>query len=156
MINSVGALCRALNTSLRHEVLPKLEDSFARGQLAAVMYVLNNLERQAAWSQELLGRHANDAESAIAQVRSACAALALTPPAAAPQAVRDSNNEARRDAANAEICALLDWFSGLEMEGAMTPELRALRARLLDSAVQAVQEEKRLVPPSMMREMSGD
>lgn len=156
MINSVPALCRSLSASLRKDVLPHLQDSFARSQLFAAIYVLNNLERQAAWSGPVLARQAALAEQAIADVCDATTQLGVEFPEM-PQTTNfiEAVDEARRDAANARICALFDWFADAEKSSAMTPELRALEAQLLDQAKQTVNEERRQVASSMMREMSG-
>ena len=154
MNNSVAALCRALSASLRDDVMPKVDDAFARGQLAAAMYVLNNLERQAAWSPTVLSRHIAQAETAITETRTAISALGLLPPPSLP-VIRDAELQIHRDAANTEICELFDWFADKATTGASTPALREIEKDLLERIAQTVLEEKRLVPPSMMREMSG-
>ena len=156
MINSVPALCRTLSASLRRDVLPHIDDAFARSQLSAAIYVLNNLERQAGWSNPRVAGQAARADEAIAAVRSSALGLGIELPCIAPSTGLDaSTDEARRDAADAQICAWFDWFADTRKNGTQTPELRQLEAKLLEQAMQSVAEDRHLVAPSMMREMSG-
>jgi hypothetical protein len=154
VINSVASLCRALSASLRADVLPHLHDGYARGQLAAAIYALHNLESQASWSEEELAQRADRSEAALAQARLGLERLGLPPRAA--QLPVASSAAARRDAADAAICVLFDWLAERRAAGEMSAAMQAIERQLLDQAAEIVRHEKRLVPPSMMRELSGE
>jgi hypothetical protein len=156
VINSVPALCRMLSKALQSDVLPHLEDTFARGQLFAVIYVLNNLERQADWSSEQLATDVEQTQSAVRVAKQALVASG-TPIGELPSATQpaDSTLKARRDAANLEMCALLGWFASQAGSSTARPHLAQIESILIEHAAKIVDEQRRRVAPSMMKEMSG-
>ena len=162
MNNSVPALCRALIRSLGEEVLPHVADPFARGQLAAAIYVLSNFERAAAWSSLDIERETQRAREAAAEARARMAELGIAVPRGAllqtPLVVDGAthdNVEAARNAANADLCALFDVLADRAKGGHLTAEQRAVEAELLTQAATRVQEEKRRDAPSLMKQMRG-
>jgi hypothetical protein len=156
VINSVPALCRMLSKALRNDVLPHLEDTFARGQLFAVIYVLNNLERQADWSSAQLASDVERTQSAVRDAKKALLASAI-PLAELPSTALATGTtlQARCDAANSDMCALLGWFAGQADSGAARLNLEQIESTLIERATQIVDEQRRRVAPSMMKEMSG-
>jgi hypothetical protein len=156
VINSVPALCRMLSKALRNDVLPHVEDTFARGQLFAIIYVINNLERQADWSSEQLTLDIERTHTAVRVAKEALLAIG-TPEAELPRPTLtgDSTLKARLDAANLEMCALLGWFASQAASGAARPHLEQIESTLIEQAGQIGDEQRRRVAPSMMKEISG-
>lgn len=140
MNNSFPRLIDGMCTTLRQEVLSRLDDEFARGQVFGVINLLNTFKQRADWSTGFL----------IQQLEAQCAALnvvrdlvrevegapqlkemhAPTPPTATDLLVQ-------RDAANREIGKLLAW-------------LAQERSRLPAEIAQGVEDQLRL---AMRREI---
>lgn len=111
MNNSLPRLIDGVIATLREAILPRPDDDFARGQAFGIIYMLKSIERRAAWSNEFLGGQLQ-----------APADLGLELEAIAPDLPRPSIEtsialptatelEARRDAGDAQVCALIDWLA---------------------------------------------
>jgi hypothetical protein len=162
MNNSVQALCGAVIRSLKDEVLPCVADPYARGQLAAALYVLGNFERAAGWRPDEIQDETARTKAAVDVAADGLRALGIPAAAAAPStgnsvagvgAPRSAEEE--RNSVNAEVCALFDCLDGLQRHGQVTPAIRAIEDALLDRVIESVQEEKRRIAPSMMKQMTG-
>jgi hypothetical protein len=154
MTTSVPALCRLLALSLRENVLPHLSDPFARGQLAAALYALASMEAKAGWSYEVLEQWADAREAAVAEANKSISEAGLAPPLFEP--FRGTQQDKRIEAADDAICNLFDWLEMRRQPGEPTSKLASIERQLLLRAHEAAQTEKRLVPSSMMRELSGN
>jgi hypothetical protein len=157
VINSVPALCRMLSKSLQNDVLPHLGDQFARGQLFAVVYVLNNLERQADWSSAQLAGDIEQIEGAVHAAKRALVDSGITAAELPPCTPLDGAtlNE-RSDAANLEMCGLFDWFADQADSSAGQAQRKQIESALLERAAAVVDGQRRRVAASMMKEMSGE
>jgi hypothetical protein len=154
MINSIPALCRVLGASLRENVLPHLSDPYARGQLAAALYALANMESKATWSHELLASLADAREAALGEANTSILALGSSPPTFAP--VDATRQEKRLEALDDAICVLFDWLEVQRSASENSTDFSLIERQLLRRVHDIAQQEKRLVPPSMMLELSGD
>lgn len=114
MNNSLPRLIEGMVATLRREVIPHIEGDFARGQAFGVIYMLNSIQRRAAWSNRFLSEQL----SALNQMSRELTALAgelpgapLPAVAAPPQLPDTPTLEAARDDGDARLCALIDWLA---------------------------------------------
>lgn len=106
MNNSFPRLIDGMCATLRAEVLTRLDDEFARGQVFGVINLLNTFKVRADWSAGFLLQQLAAQQAAF----DAIAALPGAPPvpqAPLPPATPIADLLARRDAGNAAIAALL-------------------------------------------------
>lgn len=116
MNNSFARLIDGMNATLRSEVLSRLDDEFARGQVFGVINLLNTFKVRADWSagflleQLAVQRTALDGVAALMQGRPEAASLPALPTGAMPAAVLIAELLAQRDSANRAIGDLLGWL----------------------------------------------
>ncbi len=143
MNNSFARLIDGMNATLRKEVLSRLDDEFARGQVFGVINLLNTFKVRADWSagflleQIAVQRAALDGVAALLKDRAESASLPALPAAAPPAAVPIADLLALRDSQNQAIGQLLGWLDakraalGPETAAAVEEQLRtAMRAEL--------------------------
>ena len=116
MNNSFARLIDGMCATLRGEVLTRLDDEFARGQVFGVINLLNTFKVRADWSTGFLAQQVQaqcEAFDSIARriegepLPSAPPLLKRTP----PQAVSAATLEAMRDDGNRAIGAMLSWLA---------------------------------------------
>lgn len=114
MNNSVSRLIEGMVATLRREVIPHVEGDFARGQAYGVIYMLNSLQRRAAWSNRFLSEQlralskaSHDLEALAAELPGAPIPTVATPPELPDAAAL----EAARNAGDERLCALIDWLA---------------------------------------------
>jgi hypothetical protein len=115
--NSFARLIDGMCATLRTEVLPRLDDEFARGQVFGVINLLNTFKVRGDWSVGFLSAQVVNQATAFAEIaklldasgRSASAPA--IPRTATPHVVTPRELEAMRDAGNREIGALLAWLA---------------------------------------------
>jgi hypothetical protein len=116
MNNSFARLIDGMCATLRSEVLTRLDDEFARGQVFGVINLLNTFKVRADWSVGFLEQQVQaqcEAFDDIARriegepLPSAPPLLKRTP----PQAVSAATLEAMRDDGNRAIGAMLSWLA---------------------------------------------
>lgn len=116
MNNSFARLIDGMNATLRSEVLSRLDDEFARGQVFGVINLLNTFKVRADWSagflleQLAVQRTALDGVAALMQGRPEAATLPALPPPGVPASVPIAELLAQRDSANRAIGDLLGWL----------------------------------------------
>lgn len=140
MNNSFPRLIDGMCATLRSEVLSRLDDEYARGQVFGVINLLNTFKVRADWSTGFLVQQLDAQCSALNGVRTLLLGVEGAPDVAehqAPQAHTPTELLAQRDAANREIAAMLAW-------------LPAARAHLPAELAQNVEEQLRL---AMRREI---
>ena len=153
MNNSFTRLVDGMCATLRAEVLTRIDDEFARGQVFGVINVLNTLESRADWSADLLlaqlvaQQQALDAVRPLVGVQVAASAVPTTTPIA--------ELLARRDDANRDIATVLAWLDG-DAGAALSAERRSEIEGHLRRAMRAeVDLELKHSPRPMFAEMSS-
>lgn len=152
MNNSYARLIDGMCATLRTEVLTRLEDEFARGQVFGVINLLNTFKERADWSAGFLLAQIAAQQQALDAVR-ALTGLAL-PKEPVPVVPTAAALLARRDAGNQALSLVLAWLDG---EGAgASPETRADVEALLRRALRAeVDLELKHSPRPLFAEMSS-
>jgi hypothetical protein len=152
MNNSFPRLIDGMCATLRAEVLPRLDDEFARGQVFGVINLLNTFKARADWSAGFLLQQIAAQQAALSGV----AALLADVPAAGPlpPATPIAELLALRDAQNLRIAGLL---ARLDAERAtLAPADAAQAEALLRQAMRAeVDLELRNAPRPLFAEMSS-
>lgn len=152
MNNTLDRLFAGLITSLRSEIIPRLDDEFARGQAYAAMDLLNNLRPRIDWAVGPL------AEQIAAQVAAAARIAAQAPQHALPEALTAAPQPATgealrnyRDALDEHLCQVLD---GLPQLPAVQRE--AVQAVLTQYMKEQVRREVSLAAKPLFGEIAGN
>lgn len=155
MNNSFPRLIDGMCATLRTEVLTRLDDEFARGQVFGVINLLNTFKVRADWSAGFLLQQIAAQQSAL----NGAAALLSDPPEApsalaAPISTPIADLLTLRDDGNRRIGQLLAW---LDAQGAgIAPNVAAQAEALLREAMRAeMQIELKNSPRPMFAEMSS-
>jgi hypothetical protein len=80
MNNSFERLIDGMTVTLRSEVLTRLDDEFARGQVFGIINLLNNMRIRADWSVNFLQQEVNAQREAFAEIEAALATSGVKPP----------------------------------------------------------------------------
>ncbi len=163
MNNSFPRLIDGMCATLRAEVLSRLDDEFARGQVFGVINLLNTFKVRADWSAGFLLQQIAAQRAALDGVAALLAELPDTAgmPAtaadaadASPAATPIAELLALRDAGNQRIA---DWLAWLDASGAgLSPKTAAAAESLLREAMRAeVQIELKASPRPLFAEMSS-
>jgi len=152
MNNSFPRLIDGMCATLRAEVLTRLDDEFARGQVFGVINLLNTFKARADWSAGFLLQQIAAQQAALDGV----AALLGEPPAAtaAPVCTPIADLLALRDEGNQRIA---DGLARLDADRATLSERSAAQAEaLLRQAMRAeVDIELKNSPRPLFAEMSS-
>ena len=163
MNNSFARLIDGMCATLRTEVLLRLDDEFARGQVFGLINVLNTFKTRADWSAGFLLEQIAAQQQALDAVRSlfAAAPASTSLPAAPALAALDMPPQMsvadllqRRDEGNAAITAWLQWRdqAGAALDATSAAALEAL----LRGAMRAeVDIELKHSPRPLFAEMSS-
>jgi hypothetical protein len=160
MNNSFTRLIDGMCATLRSEVLTRLDDEFARGQVFGVINLLNTFKVRADWSAAFLleqiaaQRAALEGVSRLVADLSEVAPLPRLPHADAAQATPVCDLLEMRDEGNRAIGRLLRW---LDDSGSRVPaETAAAIEQALRTAMRAeVEVELRNSPRPLFAEMSS-
>jgi hypothetical protein len=117
MNNSLNRLIDGIIIALEREIIPRVDDAYARGQAFAVMDLLRNMRPRLEWSREVTLAQVGLQEAALRRVDDLCRGLVERPPAYEPPAalsvtLETKELEARRDRLEAEVCGVLKWLTG--------------------------------------------
>lgn len=160
MNNSFTRLIDGMCATLRGEVLTRLDDEFARGQVYGVINLLNTFKVRADWSAGFLlqqiaaQRTAFDGVAAAMAGRAGPTPLPVLPTAALPAPTPIAELMLQRDEGNRAIGALLAWLDAERQ--ALGPELADQVDALLRAAMRAeVDIELRNAPRPLFAEMSS-
>lgn len=150
MNNSFIRLIDGMCATLRTEVLSRLDDEFARGQVFGVINLLNTFKVRADWSAGFL----LDQIAAQQQALDAIAARTSLPLPAEPLPSTTPVAEllARRDAGNRALESVLAWLDG---EGAQAPARAEVEAQLRRALRAEVDLELKHAPRPLFAEMSS-
>jgi hypothetical protein len=129
MNNSFERLIDGMTATLRSEVLTRLDDEFARGQVFGVINLLNNMRIRADWSVNFLHEEVNAQRQALSAAQESLAKQGLSLPSFQGRAMTTESLSPTLDAANllqlreegnAALQAVLHWLwskpSGLEAQ----------------------------------------
>jgi DNA-binding FrmR family transcriptional regulator len=143
MNNSFARLIDGMNATLRKEVLGRLDDEFARGQVFGIINLLNTFKMRADWSAGFLlqqiaaQRTALDGVAALVRGHAEAASMPIVPSGELPQPAAIADLLFVRDENNRAIGALLGWLDarrealGAPMAGEVEALLRtAMRAEV--------------------------
>lgn len=160
MNNSFPRLIDGMCATLRTEVLTRLDDEFARGQVFGIINLLNTFKVRADWSAGFLlqqigaQRAALDGVTTLLHGHPAAATLPALPQGKALASTAIANLLVLRDEGNSAIGALLGWLDA-ERE-ALGPETAAQVEKLLRTAMRAeVDIELKNSPRPLFAEMSS-
>ncbi|HWY25724.1 MAG TPA: hypothetical protein VNX47_12435 [Nevskia sp.] len=152
MNNTLDRLFAGLITSLRSEIIPRLDDEFARGQAYAAMDLLNNLRPRIDWAVGPL------AEQIAAQLAAAQRIAALAPEQALPEELKLAPQPATgdalrqyRDALDEHLCRVLD-----ALPQAPSAQRDAVRAVLTQYMKEQVRREVSLAAKPLFGEIAGN
>ena len=159
MNNSFPRLIDGMCATLRTEVLSRLDDEFARGQVFGVINLLNTFKVRADWSagfllQQIAAQHAA-LDSVLALVKGQPSLRAPVPVPAKDDASSTPINEllAMRDQGNRSISEWLQW---LDSEKGLDACVADAAIDLLRQAMRAeVQIELKNAPRPLFAEMSS-
>lgn len=160
MNNSFPRLIDGMCATLRAEVLTRLDDEFARGQVFGIINLLNTFKVRCDWSAGFLlqqiqaQREAIDGVVALAQEQPAVGTLPASPRGPAPVVMSVAELLAQRDEGNRAIGALLTW---LDTERVRLGPATAVQAeKLLRAAMRAELDiELKNSPRPLFAEMSS-
>ena len=152
MNNSFARLIDGMCATLRAEVLTRLDDEFARGQVFGVINILNTFKVRADWSATFLLEQIAAQQQALDAVRSQVP-LPL-PPLHTPPSTPIADLLAQRDEDNRALQDVLAWLDG---EGSGQPaERRAeIEAHLRRAMRAEVDLELKHAPRPLFAEMSS-
>ena len=160
MNNSFARLIDGMCATLRSEVLTRLDDEFARGQVFGVINVLNTFKLRADWSPGFLlqqlgaQREAFDAVTALLGDSVAGQPPPALPRSPLPRATPASDLLAERDEGNRAISAMLDWLDAERSR--LAPETATRIESLLRTAMRAeVDIELKNAPRPLFAEISS-
>jgi hypothetical protein len=159
MNNSFPRLIDGMCATLRSEVLSRLDDEFARGQVFGVINLLNTFKARADWSSSFLVAQIAAQQETLDGVRKLFAETYATgtptlPDASIPAALSIEQLMAKRDEGNSALVGLQVWLDGA---GRSAPEeLRSGVESLLRRAMRAeVDIELKYLPRPLFAEMSS-
>jgi len=159
MNNSFPRLIDGKCATLRSEVLSRLDDDFARGQVFGVTNLLNTFKARADWSSSFLVAQIAAQQQTLDGVRKLLAETSETgaptlPDAPIPATTSIDQLLARRDEGNRALIEVQAWLDGA---GRSVPEeLRSGVEALLRRAMRAeVDIELKFSPRPLFAEMSS-
>jgi hypothetical protein len=160
MNNSFPRLIDGMCATLRAEVLTRLDDEFARGQVYGVINLLNTFKVRADWSAGFLMQQIEAQHTALGGVTMVLQGLSTgdafpqLPQGPSPATTPVSELLALRDAGNQSIADLLVW---IDAEGSrLNPEVLAQIEKLLQTAMLAeVAIELKNSPKPLFAQMSS-
>lgn len=135
MNNSFPRLIDGMCATLRSEVLTRLDDDFARGQVFGVINLLNTFKARADWSVGFLAEQVGLQCATLEQVRALSQGLPdvpETPVTPAPTVISGEQLLAQRDELNRQIGHWLQWLADH-------------RASLPEAQAQAIEAPLRLI-----------
>lgn len=162
MNNSFARLIDGMNATLRTEVLSRIDDDFARGQVFGVINLLNTFKVRADWSCGFLSQQIDalfdGIEGFVSMVRQGAHSSDLPGlpdlPARPLPTCRVDELLAQREAADRAICQLLDWLDQARGR-AGAEQVQALEALLRNAMRAEIAIELKQSPRPLFAEMSS-
>lgn len=161
MINSFARLIDGTCTTLRAEVLSRIDDEYARGQVWGVINLLHTLKVRGDWSAGFLQQQVEAQRQALASAAVLLHGVADAPLQRepepwpmAPPAADAAELLVVRDEGNRQIAARLDWLAA-PPAGVDAAVLAAAEAALLMALRAEVDLELKHSPRPLFAQMSG-
>ncbi len=143
MSNSLKRILDGVMSALNSEVVPRIDDAFARGQALAIVDLLRNLGPRLEWSHSILWQQIEAQEAALRRVSQLCAGSAVQPPAMAPRNFSGEHPRAdeliaRRNELDGQVSATLTWLYSRrgELSAAVADEIEATIRRYMHEQLQ--------------------
>ncbi len=158
MNNSFARLVDGMCATLRAEVLSRLDDEFARGQVYGVINLLNTFKARADWAPAFLLLQLDAQARALATVAELLATAPGAPVVPQPQhwtAPAAAELLAARDDGNRRIGELLAWLAGPGRETVPAEAAAQAEQALRDAMRAEVDIELKHAPRPLFAEMSG-
>ncbi len=157
MNNSFPRLIDGMCATLRNEVLSRIDDDYARGQVFGVINLLNTFKARADWSVVFLAQQVQVQCDALNAVRHLLASVDAAPALSerqAPVPITTAELEVLRDACNRDIGLLLKWVS--EQRSRVSPDIaQAVEDQLRQSMRKEIEIELKNSPRPIFAEMSS-
>ena len=157
MNNSFPRLIDGMCATLRSEVLTRLDDEFARGQVFGIINLLNTFKSRADWSTDFLSQQLAVQCEALQQVKSLTSDLNNAPNVAVitvPTVVSANELLSLRDTANAEISNLFTWMND-HKHGVPEEILQTMSSALRHAMRREIEIELKKSPRPLFAEMSS-
>ena len=141
-MNSLERILEGIMNSLTTEVVPRINDAFARGQALAIVDLLRNLGPRLEWSHAILWQQIEAQEAVLSRVAELCAGQAIKPPPVAPCSFGEHPNAnelvARRDELNGIVSATLIWLDAerRKLPAALASEVESALRRYMHEQLQ--------------------
>ena len=157
MNNSFDRLIDGMCATLRTEVLTRLDDEFARGQVFGVINLLNTFKARADWSPGFLVQQLQAQAQALEQVRARLQGVPQAPQVPTvdvPAPVTADTLLALRDEGNRAIGDLLTWLSA-HRDALPAETAQAIEQALRQSMRSEIEIELKNSPRPLFAEMSS-
>lgn len=156
MNNSLARILDGMITTLRNEIIPRLDDEFARGQAFGAVDLLNNLKPRIDWLVTPLFDEVRDQRALLAQLAEILrdAGAPLPDVSGALEAGTPAHAlEALRNDLDTRICALIDWLA--RERAALPPATVAAAEAAFKQHMQAqLKREMSLTPKPLFAEIA--
>lgn len=157
MNNSFARLIDGMCATLRAEVLTRLDDEFARGQVFGVINLLNTFKARADWAPEWLALQIAAQQKALGAAHATLAGVAgapAVPEQHPPRITPAAELLAQRDEGNRLIAELMRWAS--EHRASLSGDQQdALEASLREAMRTEIALELKYSPRPLFSEMSS-
>jgi hypothetical protein len=157
MNNSFPRLIDGMCATLRSEVLSRLDDEFARGQVFGIINLLNTFKVRADWSVGFLSEQVNAQCDAINQARELLAGISDAPEFAERFPISPISSieiSAMRDDGNRIIGQMMEWLS-LQRDCLPRELLNDIEQPLRQSMRKEIEIELKNSPRPLFAEMSS-
>ena len=161
MNNSLDRLFAGIIASLGHEIIPRLEDEFARGQAYAAIDLLNNLRPRIDWAVGPLAVQIAAQLAAARRIEELAQGLQQGPPAlppalaVAPDPASGESLRQLRDQLDEHLCRVIEWHNQ-PPENAAAAQVAAIRAVTAHYMQEQVRREVSLLPKPLFGEIAGN
>jgi len=161
MNNSLDRLFSGIIASLHSEIIPRLDDEFARGQAYATIDLLNNLRPRLDWAVGPLAAQIAAQLVAARRVDELAQGLKDGPPAlppalaAMPDPAAGETLRRLRDQLDEHLCKVIDW-QNQPPAGVAETALAAIAAITAQYMQEQVRREVSLLPKPLFGEIAGN
>lgn len=157
MNNSLDRLIDGLIATVRAEIIPRLDDEFARGQAYGVVDILNNLKPRIDWLVTPLADEVREQQALLGELAAAFAGEQGFPlPTTAAQleaGATASAIEALRNRQDEQICAAIDWL-GQRRGNYSQEKMFSVEAQIKSHLQRQLKRELSLTPKPLFGEIS--